>query len=171
MFIRGMLGLGDNIYARAFVKKHLGAYLETPWPQLYADIDVKCVRPSTQPARKRRTSSVRRSGISHLVVVSSESPTARCRSSRACAKLSGASPVRLICQTSVHHRSKGAMSWFARRRFALSGVQTRATHFLSTSQALPQRCAAGAGKWFPWRTWSRVRNGRSIHFLRQTSSP
>lgn len=48
MFIRGMLGLGDNIYARAFVKKHLGAYLETPWPQLYADIDVKCVRPSTQ---------------------------------------------------------------------------------------------------------------------------
>lgn len=49
MFIRGMLGLGDNIYARAFVKKHLGAYLETPWPQLYADIDVKCVRPSTQP--------------------------------------------------------------------------------------------------------------------------
>lgn len=48
MFIRGMLGLGDNIYARAFVKKHQGAYLETPWPQLYSDIDVKCVRPCTQ---------------------------------------------------------------------------------------------------------------------------
>lgn len=48
MFIRGMMGLGDNIYARAFIRQYPGAYLETPWPQLYSDIDVKCVRPTTQ---------------------------------------------------------------------------------------------------------------------------
>lgn len=43
-----MMGLGDNIYARAFIRQYPGAYLETPWPQLYSDIDVKCVRPATQ---------------------------------------------------------------------------------------------------------------------------
>lgn len=43
-----MLGLGDNIFARAFVKQYPGAYLETPWPELYCDLDVKCVRPETQ---------------------------------------------------------------------------------------------------------------------------
>lgn len=43
-----MMGLGDNIYARAFIRKYPGAYLETPWPQLYGDLDVKCVRPATQ---------------------------------------------------------------------------------------------------------------------------
>ena len=47
MFIKGMLGLGDGIYARAFVKNYPGHYLETPWPELYGDIDVKCVRPTT----------------------------------------------------------------------------------------------------------------------------
>ena len=47
MFIKGMLGLGDNIFARAFVKNYPGSYLETPWPELYSDIDIKCVRPTT----------------------------------------------------------------------------------------------------------------------------
>lgn len=48
MLIKGMLGLGDNIYARAFVKNYLGSYLETSWPELYGDLDIKCVRPTTQ---------------------------------------------------------------------------------------------------------------------------
>nr|EKY1032843.1 hypothetical protein [Pseudomonas aeruginosa] len=43
-----MMGLGDNIFARAFIKNYPGAYLETPWPELYRDLDVKCVRPDTQ---------------------------------------------------------------------------------------------------------------------------
>lgn len=42
------MGLGDNIYARAFVKIYPGAHLETPWPELYSDLDVHCVRPVTQ---------------------------------------------------------------------------------------------------------------------------
>lgn len=48
MLIKGMLGLGDNIFARAFVKNYPGAFLETPWPELYSDLDVKCIRPITQ---------------------------------------------------------------------------------------------------------------------------
>ncbi|MEX7116550.1 hypothetical protein AB2C39_35410, partial [Pseudomonas aeruginosa] len=48
MLIRGMLGLGDSIYSRAFLRKYPGAFLETPWPELYLDLDVKCVRPATQ---------------------------------------------------------------------------------------------------------------------------
>lgn len=47
MFIKGMMGLGDCIYARAFVRRIKGVYLETPWPELYADLDVKPVCPST----------------------------------------------------------------------------------------------------------------------------
>lgn len=48
MYFKGMLGLGDNIYQRAFISRLKNAYLETPWPELYADLDVKCVKPSTQ---------------------------------------------------------------------------------------------------------------------------
>ncbi|MGV2896737.1 hypothetical protein ACNPPY_13175, partial [Achromobacter sp. AGC78] len=49
MIVRGMKGLGDNIYKRAFVKKLQGpVYLETPWPELYEDLpDVKFVRSET----------------------------------------------------------------------------------------------------------------------------
>lgn len=49
MIYHGMKGLGDNIYQRAFVKalpKPL--YLQTPWPELYEDLDgVICTRPRT----------------------------------------------------------------------------------------------------------------------------
>ena len=48
MIIKGMMGLGDSIYSRAFVKNYPGAYLETPWPELFRDLDVKRVRPTTQ---------------------------------------------------------------------------------------------------------------------------
>lgn len=46
--IRGMQGLGDSIYQRAFVKRFPGAYIETSWPELYSDLDVKPVRPRTR---------------------------------------------------------------------------------------------------------------------------
>lgn len=47
MLIKGQLGLGDNIYARAFVKHYPGCYLETPWPQLYQDLDIRCMPSNT----------------------------------------------------------------------------------------------------------------------------
>jgi hypothetical protein len=46
----GMHGLGDCIMARPFIRaalKNYEIYLETPWPQLYADLPVKFVRKST----------------------------------------------------------------------------------------------------------------------------
>jgi len=49
-----MWGLGDNIYSRPFVRAAAVQYelhLETPWPELYADLDIKFVRGS----RKLRT--------------------------------------------------------------------------------------------------------------------
>jgi len=54
VLIRGMWGLGDNIYSRPFVRAAAAQYevhLETPWPELYADLDIKFVRGS----RKLRT--------------------------------------------------------------------------------------------------------------------
>lgn len=49
MIVRGMKGLGDNIYQRAFVKRLQGpVYLETPWPELYEDLaGVKFVKAET----------------------------------------------------------------------------------------------------------------------------
>jgi ADP-heptose:LPS heptosyltransferase len=54
VLVRGMWGLGDNIYSRPFVRAAAAQYelhLETPWPELYADLDIKFVR----GARKLRT--------------------------------------------------------------------------------------------------------------------
>lgn len=49
MIIRGMKGLGDCIYQRAFVRAlPKPIYLQTPWPELYEDIEgVFCTRPHT----------------------------------------------------------------------------------------------------------------------------
>ena len=47
ILIRGMWGLGDNIFSRPFVRaaaRKYDLYLETPWPELYADLDIKFVR-------------------------------------------------------------------------------------------------------------------------------
>jgi hypothetical protein len=41
VFVRGMLGLGDNLYQRPYVRELTRGhrvYLSTPWPQLYADM-------------------------------------------------------------------------------------------------------------------------------------
>ena len=46
VLIRGMWGLGDNIFARPFVRaaaKQYQVHLETPWPELYEDLDIKFV--------------------------------------------------------------------------------------------------------------------------------
>ena len=54
LFVRGMWGLGDNIYSRPFVRAvaaQCEVWLETPWPELYADLDIKFVR----GARRLRT--------------------------------------------------------------------------------------------------------------------
>ena len=47
VLIRGMYGLGDNVYQRPFVRAAAAQYdihLETPWPELYADLDIKFIR-------------------------------------------------------------------------------------------------------------------------------
>ena len=62
-----MMGLGDNIYSRAFVKNYPGAYLETPWPEIYHDLDVKCVRPATQ--LRTQAKNVRRNTVWHRAPV------------------------------------------------------------------------------------------------------
>lgn len=49
MIIHGMLGLGDGLYQRAFIKQMpKPLYLSTPWPILYKDIPgVHFIRPQT----------------------------------------------------------------------------------------------------------------------------
>ena len=47
LYIRGMWGLGDNIYQRPFVRAAASRYrvfLDTPWPELYSDMDIRFVR-------------------------------------------------------------------------------------------------------------------------------
>jgi hypothetical protein len=47
VLIRGMWGLGDNIFSRPFVRAAAAQYevwLDTPWPELYADLDIKFAR-------------------------------------------------------------------------------------------------------------------------------
>lgn len=47
-YLVGMQGLGDSIYQRAVLHAlNRPIYLETAWPQLYADMDVLCVQPTT----------------------------------------------------------------------------------------------------------------------------
>lgn len=52
--IRGMYGLGDSIYQRAFVRQFPGAFLRTPWPELYSDLDVQFVRSDTSLRTQRK---------------------------------------------------------------------------------------------------------------------
>ena len=51
LLLEGMRGLGDNLYQRAVVRevvKRRVVYLDTPWPQLFADLPVRCVAPRTE---------------------------------------------------------------------------------------------------------------------------
>lgn len=51
---RGMLGMGDNFYQRAVVRELGEIQLITPWPQLYADLPVRCIRPATLLRTQRK---------------------------------------------------------------------------------------------------------------------
>jgi hypothetical protein len=47
VLIRGPWGLGDNCYSRPFVRAAAERYevwLDTPWPELYEDVDIRFVR-------------------------------------------------------------------------------------------------------------------------------
>lgn len=54
VIIRGMCGLGDNIYQRGFVRHYPGAYIETPWPEIYRGLDVKFLRTGTRLRTQHR---------------------------------------------------------------------------------------------------------------------
>ncbi|MEN3753746.1 hypothetical protein ABC733_17235 [Mangrovibacter sp. SLW1] len=48
LFIDGMLGLGDSIFQRAFIRNlPPGTYVKTSWPELYEDLPVFPVRSDT----------------------------------------------------------------------------------------------------------------------------
>lgn len=49
-----MHGLGDTIYQRSVVRHFPGAYVMTAWPELFADLDVKCIRTGTRLWYTRR---------------------------------------------------------------------------------------------------------------------
>lgn len=47
LLVRGMWGLGDNIYQRPVLRvlaQRAQIYLDTPWPELYSDLPIKFVR-------------------------------------------------------------------------------------------------------------------------------
>jgi hypothetical protein len=57
--IKGMLGLGDNIYQRAFVKSLVRSrevLLETPWPEIYQDLpNMQFLKPETRLRTQRKS--------------------------------------------------------------------------------------------------------------------
>lgn len=55
IYIDGMLGMGDTIYQRAFVKQlPAGTFIKTAWPELYEDLPVKAVRSDTTLRTQRK---------------------------------------------------------------------------------------------------------------------
>ena len=51
LLIEGMHGLGDNFYQRCVLceaSKSREIFLQTCWPQLYADLPIKCLKPITR---------------------------------------------------------------------------------------------------------------------------
>ena len=59
-FFSGMMGLGDGVYQRAVVRelcRDETIYLSTPWPQLYADLNVKAVKPNTRLRTQHKNTS------------------------------------------------------------------------------------------------------------------
>jgi len=56
MIIKGMFGLGDNVYQRAFIKNiKRPLFLETSWPQFYADIpEVEFIKPDVKLRTQRK---------------------------------------------------------------------------------------------------------------------
>ena len=72
LVIRGMWGLGDNIYQRPFVRaacRRAMVYLETPWPELYEDLPVRFLRADRR--LRTQTRNVRRQPVSRWSVAPS----------------------------------------------------------------------------------------------------
>lgn len=64
LHVIGMQGLGDNIFQRPFIKALARAheiYLETAWPELYADLPIKVVNPQTR--LRTQLKNVKRSAV------------------------------------------------------------------------------------------------------------
>ena len=57
--IRGMFGLGDNVYQRAFIKslvKSTPVLLETPWPEIYQDLqNIQFIKPNTRLRTQKKS--------------------------------------------------------------------------------------------------------------------
>ena len=57
--IKGMFGLGDSVYQRAFIKslvKSTPVLLETPWPEIYQDLpNIKFIKPHTRLRTQKKS--------------------------------------------------------------------------------------------------------------------
>lgn len=57
--IKMMMGLGDNVYGRAFIKslvKSTPVLLETPWPEIYQDLpNIKFIKPHTRLRTQKKS--------------------------------------------------------------------------------------------------------------------
>lgn len=65
LLVRGPWGLGDSIYARPFIRTaaaHRDVYLETPWPELYADVPLHLVR-GARPLRTQMRNLARHQAV------------------------------------------------------------------------------------------------------------
>lgn len=72
LFIRGMLGLGDNIFARPFVREQLrhypAVYLSTSWPELYEDMTgLRFVCPNTKLRTQAKNVDAQHTGRWHTM--------------------------------------------------------------------------------------------------------
>ena len=69
VLIEAWHGLGDNVYLRPFVKAAVEAgedvYLQTPWPQLFGDLEVRCVRPEPRYRTQAKNVDVQPEGTWH----------------------------------------------------------------------------------------------------------
>jgi hypothetical protein len=57
VLVRGPWGLGDNIYQRPWLtaaSRQYDLWLETPWPELYADLDIRFVKGTRQLRTQRK---------------------------------------------------------------------------------------------------------------------
>lgn len=64
--VRGMWGLGDCIYQRPFIRSLVDSwsvYLETPWPELYADLPVRFVRGDRALRTQRKNIATQRESL------------------------------------------------------------------------------------------------------------
>lgn len=65
--VQGMRGLGDCIYQRPFVRalcerRTANVYVDTPWPELYEDLPVRFLRPTTTLRTQARNAAAQPAG-------------------------------------------------------------------------------------------------------------